>query len=63
MSVCPAAESVALICRPVIAVPTVPAWLAGWVTVMTLPVPFGLIVQLRLTEDAPLPSLAVRVVR
>src|SRR5579863_5595123 len=55
-----------LIARPVgrlAAVPTVPAWLAGWVTVMTLPVPFGLIVQLRLTEDAPLPSLAVRVVR
>ncbi len=62
MRVWPAAESVAWICR-LAAVPTVPVWLAGGVTVMTLPVPFGLIVQLRLTEDAPLPSLTVTVVR
>src|SRR3954463_16790789 len=37
VSVCPGAESVAWICRPLIAVPTVPIWLPGLVTVTVLP--------------------------
>jgi hypothetical protein len=55
------AESVAWICT-LSAVPTVPVWLPGLVTVTVLPVPAAPIVQSKLTEDAPLPSLTVTVV-
>src|SRR5947207_8371297 len=37
VSVSPAAESVAWSCTPVMAVPTVPVWLPGFVTVTVLP--------------------------
>src|SRR5436190_10853156 len=39
VSVSPAAESVAWSCTPVMAVPTVPVWLPGFVTVTVLPGP------------------------
>ncbi len=60
MSVWPEAESVAWICR-LTAVPTVPVWLPGLVTVTVLP-PAGLIVQVKLAEpEALVVSFAVTV--
>ena len=60
MRVWPEAESVALICR-LTAVPTVPVWLPGLVTVTLLPVA-GLMVQVKDADPvAPVVSLAVTV--
>jgi hypothetical protein len=61
VKVCPAAESVACTCSPLIAVPTVPLWLPGLVTVTVLPLP-PLIVQVNDADpDAPVVSVAVTV--
>ncbi len=60
MSVWPEAESVALICR-LTAVPTVPDWLPGLVTVIVLPV-VELMVQVKDADPvAPVVSFAVTV--
>ena len=60
MSVWPEAESVALICR-LTAVPTVPVWLPGLVTVTVLPVA-ALMVQVKDADpEAPVVSFAVTV--
>src|SRR5580700_4498925 len=60
VKVWPEAESVALICR-LAAVPTVPVWLPGLVTVTVLPVA-ELIVQVKDADpEAPVVSLAVTV--
>src|ERR1700733_13405438 len=60
VSVWPEAESVAVICR-LAAVPTVPVWLPGLVTVTVLPVA-ELIVQVKVADPvAPVVSFAVTV--
>src|SRR5690348_4146233 len=53
VSVWPAAESVAWSCTPVMAVPTVPVWFPGFVTVTVLPLGFETVQVNDAVPDAP----------